>query len=527
MNLKAALQKIGGSGRTTCLLAFYLIAHGFIIFIPDAVYWDDWFIYRMPSEEIISRFEQMNLPLNYVSKLHIFLVQSGVATYKYLTLILMFATGLLLDSILIRTFVASGKDQISAKAYSLVIVLLFLILPFNLARPLLIIFPYTLNYFIFFLAWYLIDKRTIIAAVLFMISFNVNSLLVFFAIPIIDLYFRKNHTIQIKGIVIFIKKYCLLIILPLVYFASKKLWFSPYGMYKGYNEDFNFLKVIKAPILQVANLFEANISLGLCALMLLVSASLINRFEFAANQAKTNVKLWILAGCVILIAGGFPYWLLGRVPTFNAWSSRHQLLMPLGAAVLLAGIILTRSSHSARKYLFIMIASVSLTYDIESYVSYYADWQKQKQLIALFKDNKEIEHASLIIFEDQSRSKNYQHREYAVHEWNGLLENAFGDQKRLGININETGRYLSGDLNWNIAKMFKAGDYLHQQDEQAVLVTIKDSLQDTRELGFKTDRAEKFSDQLLGWIRPKFEITTVCVRKNQDYRISSMRPCSK
>jgi len=80
---------------------------------------------------------------NLTGYLHVAMLEVGPWIYKVLTFVLMFASGLLLNLILKR----HANIATETRFY---IILLFLVLPFNIARVALIDFPYTLCYFLFF-----------------------------------------------------------------------------------------------------------------------------------------------------------------------------------------------------------------------------------------------------------------------------------------------------------------------------------------------------------------------------------------
>jgi hypothetical protein len=124
--------------------------------------------------------------LNFFGYLHLGLLAIGPWIYKILTFVLMFSSGMLLNKII-------GRHQSIDKNTRFFIVLLFFILPLNVAQVAMIVFPYTLCYFLFFLAWALMDRHRILALIIFFISFNTNSLLVFYAVPFVDMLYRKGY----------------------------------------------------------------------------------------------------------------------------------------------------------------------------------------------------------------------------------------------------------------------------------------------------------------------------------------------
>ena len=222
MNLKRMKMFTGLIGRmkfsnkyTSLLFLVYLIAHGGILLIPNAIYWDDWVLYRSESNIILDFFEQWGSMFNLIGYLHIGLLKIGPWVYKVLTFTLMFGSGLLLNNILKRYNNINENNRF-------LIVLLFLILPFNMARVTMIVFPYTLCYFLFFLAWAMMERFRFLALVLFFISFNTNSLLVFYAVPFCDMLYRAGYLSSWKNSLHSVPRNIDYIMLPFIYFYIKK-----------------------------------------------------------------------------------------------------------------------------------------------------------------------------------------------------------------------------------------------------------------------------------------------------------------
>src|SRR5690606_15478799 len=123
-------------------------------------------------------------------------------------------------------------------SYSIVIATIFMIFPLNSARVAGINVPYATCYLAFFLAWYLLKERKKVAAVLFLFSFNTNSLLVFYVLLIYVFNFTNrqgNHVAVTKRI----RQNWIFIALPFFYFFVKQYFFKPYGFYENYNSNFD------------------------------------------------------------------------------------------------------------------------------------------------------------------------------------------------------------------------------------------------------------------------------------------------
>jgi hypothetical protein len=436
------------------LCFFYLLAHGGILFIPNAIYWDDWVLYRNEKSVILDMFRQAGSMFNFSGYLHIGLLEIGPWIYKWLTFILMFASGLLLNEVVKRY----GTVSETARFF---IILLFLILPFNMARIALIDFPYTLCYFMFFLAWALMDRFRLFALVLFFLSFNTNSLLVFYAIPFFDMFYRSGYLNGWRNVIKFGVRHIDYILLPFIYFFIKIYFFSPSGDYENYNEIYSLENIISSARLQYTStkelfyLYKNNLFLNV--IFTIVTFLLLRSYPISkANHYFKNTASGVL-GIIILLLGVFPYWIVGHTPSFDEWTSRHQILMPLGCSLILVAVW---SYLNASRVFISVIVGISLGYSVATYKDFFFDWQKQQQLISIFAKTPEIKNGCLIVIDDRTIAMNAINRSYRFYEWNGIFEVAFGDQKRFGISKQQLPGYLSGEYKDNLfTSNYKAASF--------------------------------------------------------------------
>jgi len=427
------------------LIAFYLLAHGGILLISNAIYWDDWILFQGRPEIVVDMFTQQAGTLLYLEGYaHVALLKIGPWIYRVMTLCLMFMAGFFLDKILKKYL--SLNDELR-----FFIVLLFLIFPFYSARVSLIDFRYTVCYFLFFWAWFLMDRHRYSSMALFFISFNTNSLLVFYAVPIIDQIIRGRYFVSYKAARKYLIDNFLFLILPFVYFLIKTQLFPPSGIYFKYNEQYSWGNLISTPLLQFENLGELSfksIHLFLILLFSILSYWFLkkNQKNILANKDKTPLWALVALGLLAFIFAGFPYWILGHVPTFNEWSSRHQLLLPLGFSLLLVGIICIAWSKQIGRVSLFLIIGASLFVNLSNYVRLYIDWKKQQSLVELFAKNEYIREAKVIVFDDATKELNALDRSYRDYEWNGLVKMALGGE----------GRYCVDISNWNSKKDAKS-----------------------------------------------------------------------
>jgi hypothetical protein len=450
------------------LVVFYTVMHGGILLIPNAIYWDDWVLYRSSPETILDTFRQAGAIVGWTGYLHLGLLHLGPWSYKILTFILMLASGLLLDVILNRNGVLGRESRF-------LVVLLFLVLPFNLARVALIDFPYTLCHFLFFLAWYAIDRHRIAALLLFFLSFNTNSLLVFYSLPILDLMYRHGHFRTLREMLLFLPAKVDFIVLPFLYFAIKSIYFVPYGFYEGYRQGFNVNYIYPAMLGQFREVATIRINPGLLLLLVPMVFLFVKRkgeiIRKLENVAPVSKLYLLLLGMLAFFLAGLPYWVLGYEPTFLEWTSRHQLLMPLGAALIIFSILTSLRAVASDLLISVVIAG-SLSFGIEAYYRFLVDWHKQLAIIEFAESSDIVRGASVIIVRDSAEELNAIARTYRFYEWNGLFERAYGDQKRFGINLQDVATYKSGQLDRFFSSHYKAHDHRRNESANAALIEI-------------------------------------------------------
>ena len=361
----------------------------------------------------------------------------------------------------------------------LLIVILFLVSPFDAARVALVDFPYTLCLFLFFLGWYLIGKNRIASLACFFLSFNMESLLVFYVLPVLDSFFRENNSGRPRDLVVWGIRRLDFMAAPFIWFAIKLLFFKPSGIYEGYNEAFRGLNLLKTPVLQVEDFLSLSLPVSLMLVAVIICAMAVKRFgiDLHALAARALRNRYFSIGLLALVAGLFPYWILGHVPTFSEWTSRHQILMPLGAALLFLGIL--ACCEEGVKALFLAIGlGASLALNWSNYTGDILDWQKQKTIINFLRNSKDVAAANLLVFEDDT--PNALSRVYRFYEWGGLIRLAYsGSSDKFGINSDQLDQYLRGDLDRYFSVHFNAEQHRRTGGEMVRVIITGNSLRQT------------------------------------------------
>jgi hypothetical protein len=408
----------------------YMAMHGGILFLANAVYWDDWTLYRTDPIEVIDTFRQQNWISVYIGHVHNFFMGVGLWLYKTVTFFALFITAIFLDLILKKFNKLDPNVRFC-------VVLLFLSLPFYWARVAMIDLVYTLSIFIFFGAWLCYWQSRVLSLILFFISFTTNSLLVFYTIPFLSFYYfsSKNNLLEIKALFKFSIRHIDFILLPFIFFGVKNAFFQPYGIFEGYNQHFGIENLFFSAAKTFVDLFQLEVGLLNVLIIFFLLYNLFektNVFALIDTVDAKNLTILFILGSFFLMLAVFPYWILGHVTKFSEWTSRHQLLMPLGAAFICAGLIFS-TPLAYRKIVALFIFSVCFTLNFTAYVSLYHDWKKQEQIIVQFRNSEVIKSSNIILLSDMTVKSNALSRVYRIYEWNGLMEAAFGDQKRIGM----------------------------------------------------------------------------------------------
>ena len=437
------------------LFLLYTISNFGIIILSDAKYWDDWTLWNTEVEVIRNMFKQNGIII--FGEIHVLLRPFSPWIYKVLSFVLWFFSGILLYKIF------GNSSLLKNKQHAFYLSLLFLITPYFSARVSMINFPYLVCLFLFLLAWSVSNKHKTLSLILFFLSFNTQSLLMFYALPFVDNYHKFYNENKFKGIVKWCINNFLFIALPFVFFAIKNIYFPPNGAYEDYNQIFS----IKTLFYNLPKLMVDYSYLTVNVLLFLI-ISIISWVFIKNREVESNSnRYYVLLGFISLILGAFPYMIVGHTPTFDDWNSRHQLLLPIGLSLLLLGV----SGFLKLKLKFnlmLIIVPLFITLNIQSYVAYFDDWQKQKRIIEKIKyEHPEIANINLLLIDDHT--SNAKNRQLRFYEWNGIVKLANGHSKVFAIKMDDYPSFMKGDFN----KYLNNKDYNSEGFENKSAIKIK------------------------------------------------------
>lgn len=399
----------------------YTISWGWLFIVRDSLWADDWFL--------IVKFDfsfQGFAPW----------VEIQVEAIRYFGLIYLRSV-IFCSFLTISIFLFGITRQCSFLSLSQrrLVVLLFLLLPFNTARVALMMFHYSVAFFFFFLGWYLLvtfrlTKICYFSLIFFFYSFQMHSLLFFYLLPIAHAFFL-SETKSFKECLQWLIKNAGFLLLPFLYWIMRSLYWPEEVLYHDVGLD-------KA----LGSIYFVLISGGLLLLVFVLQRKL------AAIKQSLQI---IFVGLLCIFVGIFAYVLLGVFPsslsffskyivTFlgrSDWYSRHQILQPLGAALLIVGVIALLPKQTKKLSMQVQIAVLTLcvVFNVGFGFEYVVDNAKQREVVNQLKESGEGKSISGFMFIDQTTVLNARGREYRYRDWQGLISLAFDSELQYKLDV--------------------------------------------------------------------------------------------
>lgn len=460
INVRSRFQAISEVNKSRFFIfLIYCFSHGLVALSINGIWWDDWALFYNSEETIRNSFKQSGTFPPYVGDLHVLLTNLGPFSYRTLTFICFYFSSLNFLE-LIKRYTRCSEQ------HALLFTLLFTILPFNMARIAAIDLPYTISLTLFLTAWRLYPKNLAVSLVFFFVSFLTQSLLLFMlVIFLIELSIKTKSEIS-NGLIL---KLLSLLILPIAYWLIKNIFFKPYGVYEGYNQNIalgNIFVPVKVVILDLLN-FRTLLPLNL--ILFLGTYLILTRFEFKNLEIENRIK-WGFFGLITTAIGVLPYLLLGLTPTFKDWNSRHQILMPLGASLMIGAIVIGKSKF--HKIALSFVISVSLSFTSINYLAFYKDWNKQAGIITGIKKSPVIDECSVILINDKTNVPNAVGRQYRFYEWNAIFKISTGKQNRFVLSSKDLASFNKGNFDSFYTEEYSAAKFSRSVDNTFCSIDI-------------------------------------------------------
>ena len=416
-------------------IVLYTLSWGWSLLRPNTLYWDDWSLYfRQPIGNARNIYIQSGRPL-WEGLVEIALLQVGTWAICLTTFICFFLCSIFLFGILKKVPNLNSE-------YLRFVTLLFLIVPVNHARTSLVIFDYTLAYFLFFLGWLILIRYKsvtgfVLACVILLLSFKTHSFLFFALLPFLHFaWLNKTELLDFKKLNRRHLQITMIAALPVLYVVSRSLFWPPSESWQDYQQP-----------------TAAGFLTGLWPVLIgLLGLLIVGLRHIRKKQTHVGFVL-IVSGFLITALALFPYFLAelyvgyaGRpafitVLEFRAdWRSRHQLLMPLGLALSVVGLN-ELLKWKGKNIVVSVILIISVALNIFWGSQYFLQSHKQEQLVELFKSTK----GNLVIASvgDSTLRFNGRENDFRGYEWDGFMTLAEISTDRPGCEALPNGSVLN------------------------------------------------------------------------------------
>lgn len=436
------------------LAAFlYGIAHGFALFSLEPVL-DDFIVYRVPMEEM-ARTYRMEGYWHFLPLLKTYFALPSLDLTVFAFRVSIFAA--FLASAAFLNGVLKTVDSIDAvDRYFLVA--LVMVMPLDCGRNRFCLSHYFASHFLFYLGFWLTaryfrSRHKILRAfalAVFFLSFFTPSFLVFYAVVLLYVvHADAGLPMTLRKSAGSLVRHADFVALPAVFWIARRLFFMPSGWRDHYNEV-SLATLMRSPVLMLEGAVAmaqgvfrySTDALGADAFIAVVAAAVVflwlARTVAYPKGAGTSAAAWFFFGVGLCFIGLFPYAAVGKAPDFLGGASRHALLLPLGGSFtsyfgLKCFLERLGVNPKVRLCAFSVVLVAFTTASARGDMEYLLDGYKKLALVAHFKESAVLRDHATFLFEDETSDLDARGMPLTWLEYTGLLDWAFGGQKRLGV----------------------------------------------------------------------------------------------
>lgn len=349
----------------------------------------------------------------------------------------------------------------------------FILTPTFLVRVEPSILQHSMNIMLFFLAAfiyfiaeknrsrYLAAANYILSWILFFFSFHTYSLLVFYGgfLLLLFISYRQGNNEQplLSLIWPWVKNNFFFIILPIIFWVLKLSIWQPEGDWAGYDDFirldtspsfalllfwetiiYGFFWSLVAPILILHRKIFALLFLVIALITYLTTKKIL----LSENGKDFHSKHYLASGGILFFLGFLPYFLTGKTPHIlgNPFNMRVALLLPVGASLIVLGVLLIVIRKERLLIIQTIILSLFMTFTVYNYYGLDMDWYKQLAIMESLRNNQNenLKQASTLIFHDKISGLNWLGREIHGEEYIGYLQEIYKDRPKLAMAEGET-----------------------------------------------------------------------------------------
>lgn len=401
----------------------YGISFGPQFLTAKNLFWDDWYLINPISGKIAKTHYEGSGRAPWSNFFESEILHSSPVFFRIVTFLAFFASAYLLFKTLFKSSLLT-RNQIVATT------LIFLLVPVNSARIALITNAYSVSYLFFFLGFYLVSLQKswfvhLLGSASLFICFNSIGFIPFSIIPVLYIYMINRQ----EGAKLTVQQWMRILLVaatPIIYLICRNFFWPPTSGYA----------TMYTP--QKLGLIRGLLFVFVCTVPLAYGLFIAKWQRFETSKYLISIGLFTLS------IGAFPYmvgghlvdisdWLIAFIPNFSDWNSRHQLLLPLGIALMVVGAHKFHSTNPLRwnsSPIFSAIIIFCIVLNITFAQEYFLDGKKQDAIMAELVSNKDLRDSSSILIDDSAVRFNARGRLIRSYEWEAMLEKAFGDSSR-------------------------------------------------------------------------------------------------
>jgi hypothetical protein len=458
------------------------------MFLNKGVYWDDWVWYRQPwavladvSRQLGSLWPAWTMAAPHQSELSVWATR-GVA-----------ATGYLLASVWFLGILRHlGVDRTTR----LLMAMCFAVFPVNGARIPIATAAYGISLALFVGGFRLVIASMerpsiwlrVSAALCLLLSLRTASFGVLLPLVFGYVVWYEGVLHEPRQWLSVAVRHAELLIVPLVYAILRALVLVPSGVYGDYNSitAASAIQGLLSVPAGVWHSFAAPTMRGvgelvgtgaLVAVLVVFGVLFLSRgSDDSGGMSRRTAATWAAAGLALVVVALLPYLLVGKMPALTDFESRHQLLVPFGAALVFGAALRLAFGPSARHTL-AMLALASLLLggfvaaDVSNNVSYLRERYKHIAMLEAMRVQPEFRSATTFTFLDRARDLNANRRtSVREYEYAGMMAETFGDQTRFGADADEFARNGMDGFRERFTSLYKMGDYVERPVQYRVEV---------------------------------------------------------
>ena len=436
------------------LFLFNLLANGLIL-INRGTYWDSWmlryWLNKNDFQSIKIFYKKVGMPFFYYMHRLLNPTRKSLIFYRFACFISLWSTSSLV-------FLICHNFSPLVEWQSFFIAAMMLMFPIqDMALDFFITVQYVLTQTLFYCAillcfslndlnWgldYLLLRSLMI--VLFIMSFNMNSLLVFYGAFVF--YFFSYHYLCFNQNIYFLALSNLdIVLLPFVFWFLIRKASPPSGYYKNYNKIIlNFYQIQKSyktlavdlilPFLKSISSVSIPALVLLAVLHLFGLMSIVLEHELHPHSIETLLFAFF-TGILLFIGATLPYSLVGQVFGYTGWETKNNLLLPLPLSIIAwSCIACLLHSHEFSIYLQTLILIIFLLLCVDKHLLLVSFWAKQEALLEIYAKEPAVKNSSIIGIHDEHPIQYghlHSHPEYHPNAMAFLFSCIFGKLNKIG-----------------------------------------------------------------------------------------------